>query len=393
MPRAPQASYEWFREARYGMFIHYGLYSVLGRHEWVMHYERIPVDEYRELTGRFRPDPDAAREWARLARACGMRYLCLTTRHHEGFALFETAASDYSLPQTLGRDLVAEYVAACRAEGLGVGLYYSVADWSDPGFIAGPVRDPAGWARFVDIAHTQLQELMTSYGRVDYLFYDGCPPPETWGAAALNAKLRDLQPQVLISSRCGLDEDVQSAEAHVIADPGTTWECCDMTNSSWGFNYGDRAWKSAFQLTLTLLICAHNGGNLLLNVGPEATGSIPEPAAERLRDIGAWLERNGEAIYGTDAHPFNYQDCRLSTGRGNTAYVGFHHYHGPETTIAGIGNEVRSVRVLGTGQAVAFRQEGERLFLPGLPEAAPDGPPCAIPHPLQDKSKFGPAPA
>ncbi|MBI4024433.1 MAG: alpha-L-fucosidase, partial [Verrucomicrobia bacterium] len=243
--KAPEKFIRWFREARYGMFIHFGLYSILGRHEWALCYERIPFEEYRKLARRFNPKHLDVRAWADLARKSGMRYACLTTRHHEGFALFDTQASDFnSVNSPARRDLVREYVEACRNTGLGVGLYYSVADWGDPGFLAGPRRDPKAWKRFVRIVHEQLRELMTRYGRVDYLFYDGCPPPKTWGCATINAEIRRLQPHILISSRCGLDEDVISAEGHTISDPGKLWESCLTTNSSWGYNYGDDDWKT-----------------------------------------------------------------------------------------------------------------------------------------------------
>jgi len=182
MGKAPETSRSWFREARFGLFIHYGLFSLLGRHEWALSYERIPFDEYRTLINRFNPERLDMREWVRLARDAGMRYLCLTTRHHEGFALFETAASAFSSVRSpAGRDLIREYVDACREVDMGVGLYYSVADWGDPGFVAGPQRDAEGWRRFVDVAHTQLRELMTNYGEIQYLFYDGCPPPRFVG--------------------------------------------------------------------------------------------------------------------------------------------------------------------------------------------------------------------
>ena len=398
--KAPDSSLRWFTEARFGMFIHYGLYSILGRHEWAMCYERIPIDEYRPLAKRFHPRAGCAGEWVALAREAGARYLVLTTRHHEGFALFHTEASEFnSVAAPLGRDLVREYVDACRAAGVGVGLYYSVADWGDPGFVAGPKQDPAGWARFVDVAHTQLRELMTHYGKVEYLFYDGCPPPETWDCAGINAEIRRLQPEILISSRCGLDEDVVSAEGHTMGDPGKPWETCMTTNDSWGCNYGDHQWKSARTVVRHLMTCAHNGGNFLLNAGPTGDGAVPVPAARLFQQMGGWLQHNGDAIYGTDPHPFQYADQKLSTGRGSTAYIPLHHYHGPESVVAGIGNAVLEARLLATGKAITFRQEANRVFLTGLPAREPDrlltvvaleldGEPQGVPHPLMGGAKY-----
>lgn len=389
----------WFRQARYGMFIHYGLYSLLGRHEWVMCYERIPFTEYRKLAERFSPETLDMNRWAETARDSGMRYMCLTTRHHEGFALFDTKASDFNSVRTCGRDLVKEYVEACRRHNLRVGLYYSVADWGDNGFLAGPKKDPSGWKRFVDTAHKQLAELMSNYGKIDYLFYDGCPPPETWGCREINKEIRRLQPDILISDRCGLEEDVRSAEQYTIADPGRLWESCMTMNQSWGYNYGDRNWKTPVEVVRTLLTCAHNGGNLLLNVGPRFDGTIQQEAMEILQVVGEWLKRNGEAVYGTEPHPFDYADMKLSTSKGNIAYIPLHHYHGPETTVAGLGNRIKSVTILSTGEKIDYRQDGNRVFITGLPEKPPDllftvlkmeldGKPRGVPSPLTAKDKY-----
>lgn len=383
----------WFREARYGMFIHFGLYSVIGRHEWALCYERIPLEEYRRLTAGFAPEGGCAAHWAEVAAASGMRYMCLTARHHDGFSLFPTSTDDYHSGALIGRDLVGEYVEACRAAGLRVGIYYSVLDWSDPRCVGGPRASRADWEEFIGECRTELTELMTNYGQVDYLFYDGCPPVETWDVAGINAEIRRLQPGILISSRCGLPEDVDSAEQHLISDPGKLWESCMTANGSWGYNAGDSDWKAPRQVASTLAMCVHNGGNFLFNMGPEASGRIPPQGQALLRDVGAWVERNAEAIYGTEPHPFDYQDQRISMYRGQTAYFALIHYHGPQTALIGIGNRVQGVRVLATGQEVAFRQEGPRVFLEGLPEAPPDplltviaveldGPPVADPHPL-----------
>jgi alpha-L-fucosidase len=170
--KAPAAAVARFARMRYGLFIHFGLYSLIGRHEWAMCYERIPPEEYRKLANRFNPTNLDVSDWVRQAKDWGMRYICFTTRHHDGFALFDSQVSSFNAVRSpLGRDLVREYVNACREAGLGVGLYYSIADWGDPGFIAGPGKDPVGWEKFVDVAHRQLEELMTHYGKIDYLFY------------------------------------------------------------------------------------------------------------------------------------------------------------------------------------------------------------------------------
>ena len=391
--KAPQESRQRFHAWRFGMFIHYGLFSQHSRGAWAICYERIPLDEYKQLTAAFTPAKLNINEWVSLAVKTKMRYMCLTTRHHEGFALFDTRVSGFNSVKMFGRDIVREYVEACRAAGLGVGLYYSVADWFDAGCIDGPKKNPAAWKKFIEAAHAQLRELMSNYGRIDYLFYDGCPPPATWDIAGINAEIRQLQPGILISDRCGLDEDVKSAEGHTISNPGKAWETCLTINDSWGYNSKDLFWKTPRALIRTLLTTAHNNGNLLLNIGPRMDGSLQPGAIEALEKMGAWLERNGAAIFGTQGNPFNYADQKLSTYKGNVAYVPLNFYFGSKTIVAGIANQVKNVELLNTKASVKFRQEGCRIFLEGLPEEDPDafttvvrmeldGAPLAEPHPL-----------
>lgn len=397
--KALDDSRRWFREARYGMLIHFGLYSTMGRGECAMCFERIPLEEYRRLTRAFNPARFNLNDWVSLAKRNGMRYMCLTARHCDGFALFDTAVSDFNSVRMIGRDFIREYVAACRKAKMGVGIYYNLADYGDPGFRAGPDKDPRGWKRFVGVAHAQIVELMTNYGAIDYLFYDGCPFPATWGARNLNRTIRRLQPGMLINDRCHLDMDVHSAESHpLVRDPGRLWELCMTVNDSWGYDRADRNWKTARQLVTALLSCAHNGGNLLLDVGPNGDGGIQPQVVRRLGEVGVWLQRNAEAVYGAEPHPFNCADQRLSTFRGHTAYVPLIQYHGPDTVVAGIASRVESVRVCATGESVKHRQDGLRLFLTGLPRQSPD-PLCAVlaveldgeprggPHPLLNNPK------
>ena len=391
--KAPPAAVKRFQDNRFGMFIHYGLYSLLDRREWAMYYERIPVAEYRLLADRFSPKVGVVEEWIRLAKKTGMKYACLTTRHHEGFCLFDTAFTDFNSVKTAaGRDLVREFVDACRSNDIRPTLYYSVADWSDSGYTSGPVKDPAGWARFVETAHGQLKELMTNYGPIDYLFYDGCPTPDSWRVTELHQELRRLQPELLISDRCEVDEDVASSEGHLGAHK-KAWECCMTTNDSWGCNYGDPRRKSAFTLVSALATCMHDGGNMLLNFGPLADGSPHPDDLPLYEEFGGWVQRNAEAIYGTTPAPFQKHDYKLSCARGNTAYIVFHFYHGPETIVCGIGNRVLRLRLLSPAQDIAFRQEGDKVYLTGLPEEWPDimpviameldGPPLGVPNPYE----------
>lgn len=305
----------WFNEARFGMFIHWGLYSLLGRGEWVRFQERIPAAEYAALADEFAPRFYDPRAWARLAREAGMRYMVLTAKHHDGFCLFDSKQTNFSSVKTAARrDLVAEYVAACREEGLGVGLYFTLKDWTFPAYFRGPDADPSGWAEMVAFIHAQVRELMTQYGSIDILWYDGGDDAnfrwawagrtdEVWRSAELNAMARSCQPGILINDRSGLPEDFGTPEQEIptSAGAGRMEEACITLNNNWGFNPGDQEWKSPVRVLSQLVACAARGNNYLLNVGPDPNGVVPQPAVDCLQAVGAWMKRHGEAIYGTQA--------------------------------------------------------------------------------------------
>src|SRR5258708_6121634 len=213
------ARMKWWHDARFGMFIHWGLYSVVGRHEWVMEDEGIPVAEYEELAKRFTPKPNAARAWAKLARQAGQKYMVMTTKHHEGFCLFDSKLTNYCAPkQACGRDLVREFVDAARAEGLRVGFYYSLMDWHHPDG-ARCATNEAARRRFVDYIHGHVRELCSNYGKLDVLWYDVSWPlkPEGWESAKMNAMVRELQPEIIINNRSGLPEDFATPEQRIEA--------------------------------------------------------------------------------------------------------------------------------------------------------------------------------
>lgn len=374
----------WWREARFGMFIHYGLYSLLGRHEWVMNRERIPVAEYETLARQFKAEKCDPRLWARLARQAGQRYMVLTTKHHEGFCLWDSALTDYkSTNSPARRDIVAEYVEAARAEGLKVGLYYSLMDWHHPDG-ARCFGDEAARQRFVEYTHGLVRELVTHYGRIDILWYDVPWPlkPDGWESTQMNHMVRSLQPHILINNRSLLPEDFDTPENVVKASPPyRDWETCETINHSWGWNRADQDWKTVPQLLGRLVSCASLGGNLILNIGPRGDGSVEEEAAGRLRAMGAWLRRNadGESIYGAERATAEWMNfapgLRSATAKGNTMYWHVSRWYGPELTLGGLRTPVKRARILSTGQEVAFRQTfepTERLILSGLPEEPPD---------------------
>jgi len=342
---------ERFHDFAYGMFIHYGLYTLYARGEWVMSKERMTNEEYFNVIPQFKNHGALAEEWVGTAARMGMRYAVLTTRHHDGYFI--------------GDELVRSFCDSCRKHGLGIGLYYSVGDWSDLDFRGG-VNAP-NWSRFVEKTHRQLKALMTDYGPVDYLFYDGCPPPQSWKAAELHRELRHLQPGLLISSRCGLEEDVASSEQHSGAHAGL-WESCYTLNDSWGYNRYDHHWKTPEKIIELLMTLRHNGGNLLLNVGPDPSGRIGEPEIDILDRVKSWLDRNGEAVYKVIPHPFNYKDQEISVANGNTAYIQLQaDYRGPERMICGIGNRIREITLLSNGEKIGFVQDADKLILNGLP--------------------------
>ena len=368
---------KWWHEAKFGMFIHWGLYSVLGRHEWVMENEGIPGPEYEQLAKRFNPKPNAARDWARLAKRAGMKYMVMTTKHHEGFCHFDTKTTDYCAPKQLaGRDLVKEYVEAARAEGLRVGFYYSLMDWHHPdGARCGD--DEAARQRFVQYIHTHIRELLTNYGKIDVLWYDVSWPLEAkgWESEKMNQMVFQLQPDIIVNNRNKLQGDFSTPEQRIQAEEGgRAWESCMTMNGSWGYHRSDDDWKLPKTVIRNLISCARDGGNYLLNIGPKADGSIPEESIRILNTVGQWMEKNGKTIYGSDNCQPRRSNYATFTRRGNTLYMHIHFWPGETAVMSGLMSQVRSANLLATGQKVAFQQDRLRVRFTGLPEKAPDDP-------------------
>ena len=386
----------WWHAAKFGMFIHWGLYSVLGQHEWAMEAEGIPIPQYELMAKHFHPKPNAARDWARLAKRAGQKYMVMTTKHHEGFCMFDTKLTDYCAPQQgPGRDLVREYVEAARAEGLRVGFYYSLMDWHHPDG-ARCKTDEAARKRFVAYTHGLIRELMTNYGKIDVLWYDVDAPlsPEEWESERMNQMVFELQPEIIVNNRNGLDGDFSTPEQHIEASKeGRAWETCMTLNDSWGYNLGDDSWKTPKEIVSNLATCAAGGGNYLLNIGPKPDGSVPQESVDVLDTVGNWLDTNGKAIYLTERGSFPAAPNTQFTRRGNTLYV--HQKYWPGVTpaaqwltffqpgvvvaIGGLKAKVTSARLLKTGQSVPFTQnEPLTLRLTGLPVDAPDSPMTVI---------------
>jgi alpha-L-fucosidase len=328
----------WWREARFGMFIHWGLYAVpagewKGRRteeigEWIMKNLRIPISEYETLVPRFNPVKYDAREWVRIARDAGMKYIVITSKHHDGFALFDSKVSGYDVMATpFKRDILKELAQACREAGIRLGFYHSILDWHHPDAQGAAFPDyekkkNPNWSRYVEsYMKPQLDELLTGYGPLAVLWFDGDWVVE-WSddqGRALYASLRARQADLIINNRIGAGRQGMkgmSKEGSFAGDfgtpeqevpptglPGVDWESCMTMNDTWGFKHFDHDWKSTEKLVRTLIDIASKGGNFLLNVGPTAEGVIPAPSVERLSGMGRWLRVNGEAIYGTGASP------------------------------------------------------------------------------------------
>jgi len=376
----------WFCDARFGMFIHWGAYAVAARGEWVMCDERIPFEQYKGMCAdAFDPVHYDPRQWVELAQRAGMKYMVLTTKHHDGYCLFDTETTDYNAVKgTPGRDLVAEYVEACREAGMRIGFYFSLVDWSHPlwrkhcdiGNIETwrPAFPDADQREHNEYVHRQVRELCTNYGPIDLMWYDGCRQgAEAMESEKLNAMVRELQPGIMINNRSGLPEDIDTPEQRVQAsDEGRAWESCMTMNMSWGYHAGDNLWKPTTEILRLLFQCATGGGNLLLNVGPKADGTIPAESVLRLEEVGRWLADRGEALYGTRRGPgpvhAGWRRFCYSTRREGVVYIFMPRYPGGTFEIFPEGEKIRAASLLGEGRDLEVATKKDRVVLTGLPE-------------------------
>lgn len=323
---------KWFTEARFGMFIHWGIYAIparASRSEWIRSVDQVSDEDYQIYFDTFNPVNYNPREWARLAKEAGMKYAVLTTKHHDGFCLFDSKYTDFKSTNTpCGRDLVREYVDAFRAEGIKVGFYYSLLDWHHPDYPAfndpfHPMRGNENYRHYgenfenyLDYMHNQVRELMTNYGKIDILWFDfhyNEMTEEKWRASDLIKMVREINPDVIIDDRLGGDIKAQDKPLYVgdfgspeqmIPKYGLTdyqgapipWETCMTLNNCWGYSH-DTNYKNAKNVINTLVECVSKGGNLILNVGPNALGEIPEQSVSVLKEVGEWMKLNGESIY------------------------------------------------------------------------------------------------
>jgi len=382
---------KWWHAARFGMFIHWGLYAVIGQGVGPLEGEGIPVAQYQQLAKHFTPQPHAAREWARLAKRAGQKYMVMTSKHHEGFCNFESKLTNYCAPkQACGRDLVAEFVEAARAEGLRVGFYYSLMDWHHPdGWRC--ATDEAARVRFVEYTHGLVRELMTQYGKIDILWYDMDWPlnAEQWESEKMNKMVFQLQPDIIVNNRNGLPGDFTTPEQNIeAAKAGRAWEACMTMNGSWGYEKADNNWKSPETIVRNLITCARDTGNYLLNIGPKADGSIPEGSVRVLTEVGKWMDKNGPTIYESEPCEATGHPYASYTRKGNTLYMHIHDWPGETlalnwleffnppcvVAIGGLNAKVKSARLYASGKPVTFEQGDQYVRFTGLPIEAPDSP-------------------
>ena len=393
-PEAYWKRVDWFVKARFGMFIHWGLYSIPGRGEWVRSDEEMPEAEYLPYFETFNPKHFDPAAWAKAAKEAGMGYVVLTAKHHDGFCLFDSALTDFKSTNTpFGRDAVAEFLEAARAEGLKVGLYFSLIDWHHPDYPHyadkfHPMRnDPAfenshrNFDRYLDFLHGQIREVCTNYGKLDLLWFDfayGDLRGEAWRGTELMDMVRSLQPDVLIDNRIEVSGegfgslyqcrptpyhgDFVTPEKFIppqgirdVQGNPMVWEACITMNNNWGYCPTDHNFKPAPLLIKKLVECVSKGGNMILNVGPDGDGNIPPESLEILAQIGHWMAKNGESIKNCGPAGIEKPEFGRITRNGHRIY--FHIYENTLGALPLLGirkEEVGSMRLLGSDRAVGI---------------------------------------
>ncbi len=361
---------DWFVHDRFGLFIHFGIYSAGARHEWLKQRETMTTEEYQRFFDHFDCDLYDPQLWARDAKAAGMKYAVITTKHHDGFCLFDSDLTDYKATNTpFGRDIIAEFVDAFRTEGLKVGFYHSVIDWHHEDYTRDPVHpqasDDAFWeGRVPDIAtyptylHGQVRELLTNYGKVDVMWFDFTPQTKTredWDSVELEKLVRDLQPGIILNDRIDLPESAdfvtpeqyQPAEWPKRNGERVLWEACQTLNGSWGYHRDNLDWKSTEMLTQMLVDTVSKGGNLLLNVGPTGRGEFDPRARDALAEIGEWMRVHDRAVYGATMEE-EFQpptDCRY-TRRGERLYLHIFNWPMRHVHLEGLAGKIAYAQLL-----------------------------------------------
>jgi len=398
VPEARLAARQWFRDAKFGMFIHWGVYSQLGQGEWVMQNRSIPVRNYEWLASTFNPTKFDARAWVAVAKSAGVRYITITSRHHDGFSMFATKATRYNIVDwtPFARDPMKELADECHRQGIKLFFYYSQLDWHHPDYWprgstgTATGREESGeWNRYLDFMDRQLTELLTNYGAIGGIWFDGMwdKPNADWRLDKTYALIHSLQPAALIipnHHKAPLPgEDVQTFEQDL---PGANSAGFNTTeigslpletsltmNESWGFNITDRKFKSVSELIGYLVRAAGRDANLLLNVGPRPDGTIQPEAVERLQALGKWLGTYGASIYGTRGGPIAPRAWGVTTQRGDSVFVHVLDWPDRQLAIPAVGPHVQQARMFGTGARVEMVQTDDAIVLT-LPPPSPGEP-------------------
>jgi alpha-L-fucosidase len=403
-PQQRDARMAWFRDARFGLFIHWGIYSVPGSvwkdkqapgySEWIMDKLQIPVSEYEKFR-EFNPVKFDAKQWVQIAKDAGVKYIVITSKHHDGFAMYDTKLTDWGIMSTPWKhDPMKDLAEECRKAGIKFCFYHSIMDWHHPDYAPrhstnDKAKGEPNFERYVEFMKGQLKELVTNYGPLGILWFDG-EWESTWSQPRgkdLYAYVRGLQPDIIINNRVGKDRQGEKKEGDLVGDygtpeqevppeglPGVDWESCITMNDSWGYSRIDNHWKSTAELIRMLIDIASKGGNLLLNVGPSPEGQIPEPSVERLAAIGRWMRVNGESIYGSTASPYAKTPAwgRATQKPGK---VFLHVFNWPTDgklivpPIKGI--KVASAALLADGSSLPFGATAEGITI-DVPAQAPD---------------------
>ncbi|MBB6733262.1 alpha-L-fucosidase [Cohnella zeiphila] len=383
----------WYTQARFGLFIHWGLYSLGARHEWMRSREFLSNGQYEKYFRRFDPDLYDPKLWAQLADEAGMKYMVVTAKHHEGFCLWDSQLTGYKAPNSpAGRDVLRPMLEAFRERDIRTGLYYSLLDWHHPHYTADvkhPQRyDPAfvesskqrDFQRYVDYMFGQTRELLTGYGPIDLLFYDFSIAAEEgfagkgkneWQSERLAKLIRELQPGVLMNDRMGIPGDITTPEQYQprewiqVDGRRVVWEACHTFSGSWGYYRDEESWKSVDMLVRMLIDTVAKGGNLLLNVGPTGRGEFDERAVERLKGIGEWMRRHNRAIYGCTAAPDSFEcppDCRFTFNpEMNRLYLHLFAWPFKQLHLSGFAGRIEYAQLLNDASEIRF-VDGEQTM-------------------------------
>lgn len=372
---------KWFQEARFGMFIHWGLYSIPAAGEWIMTNRQMTVEEYKPYFAEFNPTKYNPRQWAKLAKKSGMKYAVMTAKHHDGFCLFDSAYTDYKSTNTkAGRDLIKEYIDAFRTEDIKIGLYYSLLDWHHEDYPAygdrhHPMRNNTAFKNkihnfdnYVKYFHNQVKELVTGYGKIDIMWFDFSYDNMTgkkWKATELVDMIRKYQPDIIIDNRLDDKKSIKKANLspytgdfdspeQIIPPRGVLnenrnpvpWEACITLNNNWGYASMDKDYKSSKQVVRSLVECVSKNGNMILNVGPNAKGEIPKESVAILEEVGEWLDDNGDSIYGCKGSYLPKPEWGRYTQNGNLLYAHIYDRGIGHTNLNNLRGKIKKARLL-----------------------------------------------